>query len=386
MYRIISTGGKFPLNRRKQVGYMKKLIVVLVLLCILTVSGCDKTESTAEIPKPTNTLIQKTPLVVFAAGSLIIPFHELEIAFEKQYPEIDVLAEYHGSIQVMRHVTEMHHQIDVVATADSNLIPMLMYAVDDPETGLPYANWYINFGTNRLALAYTDRSNYTEQINRENWAEILSKPDVVFGLSDPRFDAAGYRSLMAFALQEDYLGQYGLFKNMFNDQFKTPITLFREDELALIIVPEILDTNPAGHVLMRGASIQLIALLESGDIDYAFEYESVIKQHGLSYLILDDRVNLGSFDAVDLYDNVEVKLDFQRFQSVDPQFIGEPIRYGITIPTNAIHSDAATLFIEFLLSDTGREILLENQQPMFETYSVDGYENMPENLKNILTP
>ena len=102
MYRIISTGGKFPLNRRKQVGYMKKLIVVLVLLCILTVSGCDKTESTAEIPKPTNTLIQKTPLVVFAAGSLIIPFHELEIAFEKQYPEIDVLAEYHGSIQVMR--------------------------------------------------------------------------------------------------------------------------------------------------------------------------------------------------------------------------------------------------------------------------------------------
>ena len=250
---------------------MKKLIVVLVLLCILTVSGCDKTESTAEIPKPTNTLIQKTPLVVFAAGSLIIPFHELEIAFEKQYPEIDVLAEYHGSIQVMRHVTEMHHQIDVVATADSNLIPMLMYAVDDPETGLPYANWYINFGTNRLALAYTDRSNYTEQINRENWAEILSKPDVVFGLSDPRFDAAGYRSLMAFALQEDYLGQYGLFKNMFNDQFKTPITLFREDELALIIVPEILDTNPAGHVLMRGASIQLIALLESSDIDYAFD-------------------------------------------------------------------------------------------------------------------
>lgn len=365
---------------------MRKKICVILLLCVFIGSGCSAAEPTPQAPKPTKTNIQKTPLIVFAAGSLIIPFHELETAFEKQYPEIDVLAEYHGSIQVMRHVTEMHHQIDVVATADSNLIPMLMYAVDDPETGQPYANWYINFGTNQLALAYTARSKYADQINRDNWAEILSKPDVVFGLSDPRFDAAGYRSLMAFALQEDYLGQYGLFKQMFNDQFKTPITLFREDDSAIISVPEILDTNPAGHVLMRGASMQLIALLESGDIDYAFEYESVIKQHGLSYLTLDERVNLGSFDAVDLYDDVEVKLDFQRFQSVDPEFIGKPIRYGVTIPTNAVQPQAAALFIEFLLSETGRRILSENQQPMFADYTTDGFDNMPENLKKICTP
>ncbi len=51
---------------------------------------------------------EKTPLVVFAAGSLIIPFADLEKAFEARYPEIDVQAEYHGSIQVIRHVTELH--------------------------------------------------------------------------------------------------------------------------------------------------------------------------------------------------------------------------------------------------------------------------------------
>ena len=55
---------------------------------------------------------------------------------------MDVLNECHGSIQVIRHVTELHEQIDVVATADYALIPMLMYAVDDPDSGLPYANWY----------------------------------------------------------------------------------------------------------------------------------------------------------------------------------------------------------------------------------------------------
>jgi ABC-type molybdate transport system substrate-binding protein len=47
---------------------------------------------------------EKTPLSVFAAGSLIQPFDELEKAFEAAYPQIDILNEYHGSIQVIRHV------------------------------------------------------------------------------------------------------------------------------------------------------------------------------------------------------------------------------------------------------------------------------------------
>ncbi len=51
---------------------------------------------------------QKTPLVVFAAGSLIIPFGDLEKAFESKYPNIDVQAQYHGSIQVIRHATDLH--------------------------------------------------------------------------------------------------------------------------------------------------------------------------------------------------------------------------------------------------------------------------------------
>ena len=52
-------------------------------------------------------------------------------------------------------------------------------------------------------------------------------------------------------------------------------------------------STPDAHILLRGASIQLIALLESGDLDYGFEYESVIRQHGLKLLSLPDEVNLG---------------------------------------------------------------------------------------------
>ncbi|PKL56353.1 MAG: hypothetical protein CVV34_07985, partial [Methanomicrobiales archaeon HGW-Methanomicrobiales-5] len=119
----------------------KKLLPLFILLVVGMLStACQPIVPATEFvsisdvePSATPTSrIQKIPLIVFAAGSLIIPFTDIETAFEAKYPGIDLLAEYHGSIQVMRHVTELHEQIDVVATADASLIPMLMYAVKNP--------------------------------------------------------------------------------------------------------------------------------------------------------------------------------------------------------------------------------------------------------------
>ena len=70
----------------------------------------------------------KTPLSVFIAGSLMVPFDELEQAYEELHPDVDLRVEAHGSIQCVRHVTEIHDPIDVVIPADYALIPMLMYS------------------------------------------------------------------------------------------------------------------------------------------------------------------------------------------------------------------------------------------------------------------
>jgi molybdate/tungstate transport system substrate-binding protein len=327
----------------------------------------------------------KTPLVVFAAGSLIIPFDHIEKAFEEKYPNIDVQSEYHGSIQVIRHATELHKPIDVVTTADAALIPMLMYATNMPETNQPYADWHIRFASNHLALAYQPESKYADEINAENWTEIISRPDVKIGIADPRFDASGYRALMAFALAEIANKNYGLFAPMFDKQFTFPVTIFRDDELTTITVPEILETKSDSHIVIRGASIQLIALLESGDLDYAFEYESVIQQHGLKIVSLPAEVNLGEEENEELYKQVQVDLDFQRFASIKPQFRGERIGYGVTIPASAEHPEEAAQFITFLLSDEGRSLMEADHHPMFETFIADGYENLPENLQAVTT-
>ncbi len=327
---------------------------------------------------------ERVPLVVFGAGSLIVPFDHVKQAFQERYPWIEVQDQYHGSIQVMRHATELHEPIDVVATADASLVPMLMYAQKDPDTGKPYADWYIRFATNRLAVAYTARSKYAAEINADNWATILARPDIKVGIADPRFDAAGYRALMAFALAQEYYKQPKLFTGMFNGRFTNPISIFLDDDLATITVPEIVETKSGSSIVIRGASIQLIALLESGDLDYAFDYESVILQHGLEMVRLPDALNLGA-EGVD-YSKVQVNLDFKRFATVKPEFRGERIGYAVTIPSNAPHPDEAALFIAFLLGPEGRSIMESNYHPVFERPLADGYEKLPEELKSLCSP
>jgi molybdate/tungstate transport system substrate-binding protein len=297
---------------------------------------------------------------------LILPFAELEKAFEAASPGVDVQNECHGSIQVIRHVTELHESIDVVATADYALIPMLMYETKDPETGQAYADWSIRFAGNHMALAYTSVSRFSGEVAADNWFEILSQPEVKIGLADPRFDAAGYRALMVLTLAEKEYGIRGLYERLLRDAFTWPFSRFLEDGFAEITVPEIVEPVQGSRISLRGSSIQLLALLESGDIDYAFEYESVIAQHGLQRIDLPETIDLGAPTFREQYAQVQVKLDFQRFSSVKPVFRGEPIGYGITIPTNAPEPELAERYLAFLLSPEGRAVMEAAHHPLLD--------------------
>lgn len=326
---------------------------------------------------------KRTPLSVFFAGSLIIPFGDLEKAYEAKHPNVDVLMEGHGSIQVMRHVTDLHELIDVVVTADEALIPSLMYQTA-PGTGKPYADWYISFTTNRLALAYTERSAHANDINASNWFQVVTRPGVRLGIADPRFDAAGYRALMALQLAKAAYGKPTVFEDVLMGRFRTAITVRQENDQAVIHVPEIVEPKPGSGIVMRGASIQLIALLESGDLDYAFEYESVIAQHGLRIVQLPDTINLGSAQHAADYQRVRVRLDFQRFASVRPDFIGDVIRYAVTIPNNAPQHAEAIRFTAFLLGPEGQAIMARYQQPLISPLRADNIAAVPAALQPLV--
>jgi molybdate/tungstate transport system substrate-binding protein len=315
------------------------------------------------------------------AGSLIVPFEKAAVAFEKTHPGVDVTTESHGSIQVLRHITELGDRMDLAVTADEQLIPPLLYDREDPATGEPWADWCCAFATNRVVLAVSPKSPLAGELTSQTWYRRLTEPDVRFGLADPRFDAAGYRALMVLQLAEREYGDPYLLEDMLMGRFTTPITVERRGETDVIQVPEILETSSGSSIVLRGASIQLVALLESGDLDCAFEYESVARQHGLEYVRLPAAIDLGDETLRDTYSTVRVKMDFRRFASVRPEFTGDVIRYALTIPANAPDPELARQFVAFLLGPDGRRILEADHQPLLAPPELDDATAAPEEVR-----
>ncbi len=343
------------------------VVLLAAFALVLSVAGCGS---------------DKRQVKLIYAGSLIVPFERLAAEFERRHPDVDVLTESHGSIQVLRHVTELGDRFDLAVSADEQLIPPLMYDRVDHETGKPYASWYCTFATNRMVLAISPKSPLAGELDARTWYRRVTQPDVRFGLADPRFDAAGYRALMLLQLAEREYDDPYLFEDMMMGRFTTPVTVTRSAAgVDVIEVPEILETQRGGALVLRGASIQLVALLESGDLDCAFEYESVARQHGLKYVRLPSAIDLGEAGLRADYRRVEVKLDFQRFASVKPVFRGDVIRYALTIPANAPDPELAGELVTFLLGDDGRRILEEDYQPVLTPAVLDAASAAPQEVR-----
>ena len=181
---------------------MKRLAISLFLTLILTstlVAGCTSQ------PTPPATLSGK--LQIFHAGSLTIPFAQISEEFNKLYPDIKVETEVTGSATAIRKVTELGKKADIIASSDYTLILQLMF----PE----YADWYIIFAGNQMCIAYTDKSQFNDEINENNWYEILQRDGVKYGRSDPDQDPCGYRTLMVWQLAEAHYGASGLYDKLF---------------------------------------------------------------------------------------------------------------------------------------------------------------------------
>jgi molybdate/tungstate transport system substrate-binding protein len=322
----------------------------------------------------------KTELRVLCAGSLMVPFYEMEKEFEAQHPEVDVLIEGHGSIQVIRHVTELHEEADVLVIADYSLIPMMMYSTKMPDTTESYADWHVKFATNTIGIAYTPQSKYADEIDTENWYEILARPDIKLGFSDARLDSCGYRVLMVCQLASLYYNDETMFEGI-TGGFSPPVTVSGNASEYVISVPEILKPVKA---TLRSSSVSLLALLDSGDIDYAFMYRSVAEQYGLRFLDLPPEINLGSDGYSELTEGLEVILAFQRFASIQPEFDCQPIVYGITIPSNAPHLEMAIEFASFVIGPEGQGILYDNHQPSIVPAETDNLDGLPDALKPLV--
>ena len=134
--------------------------------------------------KKNNTPSPESELVIFHAGSLSVPFHEISTEFNKRYPNIHIKAEVAGSRACARKICDLKMECDVIGSADYKVISTLLM----PE----YADFNVRFATNEMVIAYTDKSRFNLLIGADNWQEILLREKVSFGRSEPNLDPCGY--------------------------------------------------------------------------------------------------------------------------------------------------------------------------------------------------
>ena len=99
-------------------------------------------------------------------------------------------------------------------------------------------------------------------------------------LAGPNVDPCGYRSLVVLQLPGRHYKIPGLYDN-------------------------IIANRPKENV--RPRAVELISLLQTGNMDYAWEYLSVDVQQGLKYVVLPDEINLGKYKFDDFYQEAVVK-------------------------------------------------------------------------------
>ena len=296
-------------------------------------------------PAPAQTKKLSGDLIIFHAGSLAVPMKEVAKAFNRLYPEVNILMESAGSVASARKITDLNRPCDILASAD--------YAVIDNMLIPKYASYNIRFVTNEMCIVYNGKSRYGAQLTQRNWYDMLMRSDVAFGRADPNADPCGYRTVMTLKLAEKYYKKPGL----------------------------------AGRIMgkdqqyMRPKEVDLLSLLESGNLDYIFIYKSVALQHQLKYLVLPDQINLKNPAYASTYATATVDINGKK-PGEKETLKGEPMIYGVTILKDAPNKEAAVAFLEFLLSkDQGMKIMQQNGQPSVIPMSTQNYNLVPPSLK-----
>lgn len=283
-------------------------------------------------------------LVLFHAGSLAVPLREVSALFREENPGVVVKAEAAGSRDSARKISDLGRPCDVLASADYQVVADLLIP--------KHADFNIRFAANEMAIAYTPKSKFSDKIASDNWPEILSRPEVAVGRADPDRDPCGYRTVMVIQLAEKHYISPGL-----------------ADRLVA-----------KDRRFIRPKETDLLALLESGEIDYLFIYRSVIEQHRLKMVLLPAEVNLGSPALEDRYRAASVTISGGK-PGITVTQRGEAIVYSVTIPHGSPNPAAAEAYVALLLSPRGQEILRANGQTPIRPALADHCDKLPASLK-----
>lgn len=328
---------------------MKQLSLIIITLVLAWIIGCGNSNKVGGDVISNNEQL-KGSLIIFHAGSLSYPVKAICDSFGKKYPDVKIYTEAAGSKECARKISDLKKNCDIMLSADYKVIDNLLI----PE----WADWNLKFAANEMAIVFTEKSRYANEINRDNWHEILLRKDVVYGRSDPESDPCGVRAILTMLLADKYYNKPELSNRLKNK-----------------------NTN-----YIRPKETDLIALLETGSLDYIFLYRSVAQQHKLKYILLPDEINLKNENFADLYASVSIETTGKKLGEKIIE-TGAPMVYGLTIPKSVKNYKLAVAFLTFFLDPSGGMAIIEaSGQPSVVPASTGTYDKIPEELKLYAKP
>lgn len=289
--------------------------------------------------------------VLYAAG-LNAAMNQAFKEFKKNHPKIEIIGESSGTLLAIRKITELNKQADIIFVADALAIKDLLIP--------KYTDWYISFYKDRVVLAYTERSRYTNEIDAKNWYKILVRPGVRFGYANPGLAPIGYRTLITWQLADLF------YKDKLND--KSIYDALKEKCPKEYIMPDV---------------AEMLHLLESLSLDYGFIYESTAKQHNLKYIQLPKEIDLGSEECADLYKQASVEMAPNKTGKTEI-IKGSLVTFAFTILRDSPNYRIALEFSEFVLGPRGRKIFADNDQTMMAPCIGFAVDKIPGILKPFL--
>ncbi|HEX2716821.1 MAG TPA: substrate-binding domain-containing protein, partial [Gemmatimonadaceae bacterium] len=120
------------------------------------------------------------------------------------------------------------------------------------------------------------------------------------------------------------------------------------------LADSVLARSPPRNV--RPKSADLVALLQTGALDYALVYQSSARNAGLRWLELPAAMNLGDDSSAAIYATASVRIP-GRTRGDTVVVTGTPIRYALSIPVAAENATSAEALVVFLITRRGRAIL-----------------------------
>ena len=305
---------------------------IIALTCVLAgaVVGYELRDGPTPSANPPGSPI----LSITAAGTLGSVFPAVATLLANESPGVQAplaAQQYQGSLAALAAITKLHGAYDVAAAADLRLIPSLL----EPA----WATWEVVFASSPVVLVYDPAVAALAGLNGTNWADRIQAPGILLGVANASVDPNGYNAIFALELQ-------GL---VFNGSLNAVYGHFFTTPPGSLAVP-----NPATTRVV--AETQVAALLVTHQIQASLTYESYAVSENLTFVRLDPRVDLGSFDAA-LVTGYEQASTTIRSGNGTVRKTGFPVAYAVTVPTNAPNATLGQLFVHLVLSSLGAALL-----------------------------